>query len=99
MPDMVSSSSHPLDPEKNYLLQTLDIGFPVEFKAKWEDGLSNKVAIASDHPKHHNVDWVFGFHQNDQKYLREEPCAILNQLNSDTKQVARKIKKAKFQRI
>ena len=31
-------------------------------EAMWKDELRHNATIASDHLKHHDVDWVFGFH-------------------------------------
>ena len=38
-----------------------DIWF-VEYEAMWEDEWRHNFTIANDHPKHHDVDWMFGFH-------------------------------------
>ena len=34
----------------------------VETETMWEDECRHYITIASDHPKHHNVDWLFSFH-------------------------------------
>ena len=62
MADVGFSCSHPLGPGQHYL-QALDIGLHVEFEAMWEDESRYNITIASDYSKHHEVDWVFGFHQ------------------------------------
>ena len=60
--DVGSSSSHPLDSERHYLLSTLDLGLCVESEAMWEDEWRHDIIITSGNPKHYDVDWVFGFH-------------------------------------
>ena len=35
----------------------------VECEDTQDDEWRHNITIASDHPKHHNVDWVIGFHQ------------------------------------
>ena len=58
------SSSHPLDQEELYLLQALDVDLCVETEVMmFEDERRLNINIASDHSKHHDVDWVFGSHQ------------------------------------
>ena len=40
----------------HYLLQALDVDLQVESEVIWEDELGYNITIASDHPKHYNVD-------------------------------------------
>ena len=56
------SSSHPFDSDQHYLLQVFEIGPCVESIVVWEDEWRHKSTIANDHPKHYDVDRVFGFH-------------------------------------
>ena len=65
LPDVGSSRSYPLDPEQHYPLQILDVGVYVESVTMW----TWMEVIASDHPNHHDVDWVFAFHQYEYKYV------------------------------
>ena len=37
LPDVGSSSSHPLDPGQHYLFQALDVGHCVESEAMWKN--------------------------------------------------------------
>ena len=56
-----SFSSHLLNPRQYYLFQALGEGLHVGLEAMWEEEWRHNVTIASDHPKHHDVNWVFGF--------------------------------------
>ena len=60
--DVGSYRSHPLDPGLYCLLQSLDIGLRVKSDAMWEDEWKHHVNITGDHPKHFDVDRVFGSH-------------------------------------
>ena len=62
--DIGSFSGYPLDPGQHYLYQVLDIDLRVESETIWDNELRDNVTIASDHPKHHDVDWVFSFYQH-----------------------------------
>ena len=64
MPDIGSSSSQPLNPGRNYfLLQALNVGLHVKTEDLWEDEWKHNITISTNHCIHHNLDWVFGFHQ------------------------------------
>ena len=63
LPDIGSSSSFPLYSGQHNLLQVLDVGLHVESEAMWEDEWRRNITIASDYPKYHDVNWVFGFLQ------------------------------------
>ena len=78
LPNLGSSSRHPLDPEQHYLLQAIDLGLYFESKAMCEDEWRHNITIASDNLKHDDVDWVFGSHQY-QCILRgwNEPTRVL----------------------
>ena len=56
-------SSHSLAPGQHYLPQALDVGLYAESESIWEGELRHNVIITCDHPKHHDMDWVFGFYQ------------------------------------
>ena len=58
------SSCHPFDLGHHYFLQILDVVHRFESEVMSEDKLRHNVTVTSDHPKHHNMEWVFGFHQN-----------------------------------
>ena len=58
MSDLGSSSSHPIDPKQNWLLQAFDEVLRIKSEAMWQDGWSQNVTIASDHPKHRDVNSV-----------------------------------------
>ena len=57
-----SLSSYRHNPGQHYLPQEHDIGLGVEVEVMWEDEWRHNFTIASNHPKYHDVDWVFGFH-------------------------------------
>ena len=71
-------------------------GFREESEAMWEDKSGHNVTIASDHPKHHDVNLVFGFHHYHHaaaflkhniycsKEIKKGPCGVVaNVLNCD----------------
>ena len=62
LPVVGSSNSHPLNTGQYYLLQVFDICLYVEYEAMWEDECRHNIAVISDYHKHHDVEWVFGFH-------------------------------------
>ena len=62
LPGVRSSSSHPINPGQHYFLQALDASLHVESEAMWKDERRHNVTIASDHPKHYDVDRVLGFY-------------------------------------
>ena len=55
-------NSYSFDPGKYYFLQPLDVGLCIESEAMWKDEWRYNVTIASDHPKHYDVAWLFRFH-------------------------------------
>ena len=61
--DVGSFSSHSFDQEKHKLLQVLVVGHCIDSEVMWEDEWRHDVTIVSDHPKHNDVNRVFGFHQ------------------------------------
>ena len=61
LPDVGSSSSQPLNLEKLYFIQALDVDLCVKSEDIWEDEFRHKVTITRYHTKHPNVDWVFSF--------------------------------------
>ena len=58
LPDVGSSSSLPL-----YFHKELDVLLGFESEAKREDEWKHNACITSDIPKHHDVNWLTGFHQ------------------------------------
>ena len=60
--DVGYSRSHSLYPGKHSILQRINVGPRVESEAIWEAEWKHNVTIVSDHPKLHDVDWIFGFH-------------------------------------
>ena len=53
--NVVSSRSHPLDPELPYLLKALDVDLRVKSEAMWEE-CGHDVTITIDPTKHRDVD-------------------------------------------
>ena len=60
LPDVGSSSRQRHEPDQHNLPQALDVDLCGDSEAMWENAGRN-VSIASDHPKHHDQDWLFGF--------------------------------------
>ena len=56
LPNVVSSSNHPLDPGQYFFLQALDVDLYIKFKDMWEDEWKHNINIVYDHLKHHDVD-------------------------------------------
>ena len=61
--DVGSYNSYPLDPGRHCLLHAIEVSLRLESVAILEDELRHKVTVAIEHPKHHDVDWIFGFNQ------------------------------------
>ena len=57
-----SCSRLSLGPEKYYLLQALHVNLHTESEVTWENEWKYNINIASDHPRHHDVNWLFSFH-------------------------------------
>ena len=62
LPDVRSSSSRSRHPNQYYIFLALDVGLLVESEAMWEDEWRGNITIASNHFRHHGVDWVFDFY-------------------------------------
>ena len=63
LPDIESSNNQSLNLRLHYALHALDAGLCVESKTMWEDDWRHNVTLAIDHRIHHDVEWMFGFHQ------------------------------------
>ena len=68
LPDLESSSNHPHDPGQYSLFKLLDVGLRVQSDAIWKDEWRH-ITIARDHLKHHDLVWVFGFHQYEYEFV------------------------------
>ena len=86
-----SSSNHPHYPGQHYL-QALC----VESEAMGEDDWRHNFTITSDHPKHHDMDWVFGFHHYQYILLETEQSIVCSMsLPSDSGRIFSHLKKQK----
>ena len=59
-----SFSSYSLDLTQYYFLSALDVDLRVVSEVMSEDKCNYKIAILSGQLKHHDVNWVFGFHHS-----------------------------------
>ena len=60
--DIEYSNSQSFNSVQHYLFQAFNVSLHVECVAMKEDEWRHNVIIVSDHPKYHDVDWVFDFH-------------------------------------
>ena len=67
--DVGSSNNHHLNLGPHFFLQQPDVGYQVESEDRWETKWRHNGTIVSNHPKHHNVDWVFCFNSYEYVHL------------------------------
>lgn len=74
LPDIGSSSSHPLDTRRNYLFQGLDVNICVESETLWEDKWRHNIVITSDLA----MNWMFDLYHSRYMYWGHvKPIVVL----------------------